>query len=91
MLTLRIFTDGHRVRAILRVPLAVDTKTSGVTLIQILLLVLKAKYFSSCVLFPLQMTSSLKTNNQSWDQLTFKFNISADNLVKLFENVLIEW
>ena len=43
-----MFTDGHRIRAILRVALAVDTKICGVTLIQILLLVFKA---ISCAIF----------------------------------------
>ena len=46
-----IFTDGHRIRATLRVPLAVDTKTCGVTLIQIIFLVFKAMDLFSFVLF----------------------------------------
>ena len=82
-----IFTDGQRIRAILRVPLAVDTKVCGVTLIQILLLVFRAMGFFSFALFSLGMTSSLKTSNQIWDKMTFKFNISADNLDNSFENV----
>ena len=33
------------------------------------------------------MNSSLKTNIQSWNQITFEFIILADILVKSFENV----
>ena len=56
-----IFTDGHRIGAILRVHLAVDTKICGVTLIQILLLVYKTMDIFSCVLFSLGLSSSMKT------------------------------
>ena len=72
-----ILTDGHRIMAILRVPLAVDTKIWGVTLIQIVLLIIKAMYFFSFVILSLGMTSSI----------TFKYDISTDFLDKSFENV----
>ena len=58
-----IFTDEHSIRAILRVPLAVDTKICGVSLIQIVHLVFRA--MDIFVLFSLGMTSSLRTNIQS--------------------------
>ena len=82
-----IFSDGQRISELLRVPLAVDTKICGVTLIQIIPLVFTAMDFFSFVQLFLGMTSSLKTNNQSWDQMTLRINISADNLDKPFENV----
>ena len=46
--------------------------------------------FFSFLLFSLGMNWSLKTNIQRWDQMTFEFNISADNLNKLFEKFELE-
>ena len=40
------------------------------------------------IFFSLGMNSSLKTNIQSWEQITFESNISADNLNKSVENIL---
>ena len=59
-------------------------------MLKILLLVFKAMGFFSFLLFSLGMNWSLKTNIQRWDQMTFEFNISADNLNKLFEKFELE-
>ena len=72
-----IFTNGHRIRAILRGPLPVHNKICGVTLIHLILLVFRTVDFFLFGLCSHRMASSLKTNIQSWDQMTFEFDISA--------------
>ena len=45
--------------------------------------------FFSFVLFSPGMNSSLKTKIQSWEQRTFEYDISADNIDKSVEKISI--